>query len=105
MAHGAWRAMLIGLMFLTFGWAAIKLQHDNLWFIAGIVAFNGIGTAMAFSAIPSLIAEQAPPDRISEINGLPQVVRMTCMEVKAQLFSMIFAAHRVVDPSTRRPSI
>ena len=96
--HGARRAMLIGLMFLTFGWAALTLQHDNFWFIAGIVAFNGIGTAMAFSAIPNLIAEQAPPDRISEINGLTQVVRMTCMAVGAQLFSMIFAAHRVVDP-------
>jgi EmrB/QacA subfamily drug resistance transporter len=96
--HGARRAMLIALTFLTIGWTALTLQHGNFWFIAVIVAVNGIGTAMAFSAIPNLIAEEAPQDRISEINGLTQVVRMTFMAIGAQLYSMIFAAHRVVDP-------
>lgn len=96
--HGARRAMLIALAFMCVGWTALTLQHGNFWFIAAIVAVNGIGAAMAFSAIPNLIAEVAPKDQVSAINGLTQVVRMTFMAIGAQLYSMIFAAHRLPDP-------
>lgn len=95
--HGARRAMLIALTFMCVGWTTLTFHHDSFWFIALIVAINGIGAAMAFSAIPNLIAEEAPKERISEINGLTQVIRMTFMAIGAQLYSMIFAAHRVPD--------
>lgn len=97
--RGGRLALVIGLALLTCGWTALTLSHDRVWLIVAAVIINGTGTAIAFSAIPTLIAEVAPPTRISELNGVTQVVRMTCMGIGAQMIAIVFSLSTVSDPS------
>jgi MFS family permease len=95
--HGGRRAMLYAMFFLVSGWAALTIHHSTIWFVVLAVMTNGIGTAIAFSAIPNLIVEVAPAHRISEITGLTQVVRTTFMAVGAQIVAFIFGAYTITS--------
>ncbi|WP_160108160.1 MFS transporter [Pseudomonas izuensis] len=95
--HGARRAMLYAMCFMISGWAALTIHHSTIWFVVLAVMANGIGAAIAFSAIPNLIVEVAPAQRISEITGLTQVIRTTFMAVGAQMVAFIFGAYSITS--------
>ncbi|MGL6245255.1 MFS transporter [Pseudomonas sp.] len=97
--HGGRRALLYGLFFLVTGWAALTLHHSTIWFVGFAVILNGIGTAIAFSAVPNLIVEAVPANRVSEVTGLSQVIRTTFMAIGAQMIAFIFATQTISDPA------
>ncbi|MCE4071511.1 MULTISPECIES: MFS transporter [Pseudomonas] len=97
--RGARQALLYAMLFLTIGWSILTLHHSTIWIVTLAVMLNGIGTAIAFTAVPNLIVEVAPAERVSEVTGLSQVIRTTFMAVGAQVVASIFAAYTVSAPN------
>jgi MFS family permease len=97
--HGGRRALLYGLSFMVVGWTALSIHHSTIWFVGFAVILNGIGTAIVFSAVPNLIVEAVPPQRVSEVTGLSQVIRTTFMAIGAQMIAFIFATQTINDPA------
>jgi MFS family permease len=96
---GGRKALLCGLSILVVGWAALTVHHSNVWFVGFAIILHGIGTAMAFSAVPNLIVEAVPPQRVSEVTGLSQVIRTTFMAIGAQMIAFILATQTISDPA------
>jgi MFS family permease len=97
--HGARQALLVGIALVTTGWIAIAIYHGSIAFLASMIIFVGFGGAMMYAAMPNLIVEIVPADRISEATGLQQVVRATATAIGAQVVTLLLATSTVADPS------
>ncbi len=97
--HGARQALLIGIALVTTGWVAITLYHGAIVFLVPMIVFVGFGGAMMYAAMPNLIVEIVPADRVGEATGLQQVVRATATAIGAQIVTLILATSTVSDAS------
>ncbi|HEU0198965.1 MAG TPA: MFS transporter [Burkholderiaceae bacterium] len=97
--RGARQALLVGIALVTLGWIAITAYHGSIWFLAPMIVFVGFGGAMMYAAMPNLIVEIVPADRIAETTGLQQVVRATATAIGAQIASFMLASSTVSDPA------
>jgi EmrB/QacA subfamily drug resistance transporter len=97
--RGARQAMLLGIALVTIGWVAITAYHGSIWFLAPMIVFVGFGGAMMYAAMPNLIVETVPADRIGETTGLQQVVRATGTAIGAQIVTFMLATSTVSDAS------
>jgi EmrB/QacA subfamily drug resistance transporter len=97
--RGARQALLLGIALVTVGWMAITAYHGSIWFLAPMIIFVGFGGAMMYAAMPNLIVEIVPGDRIGETTGLQQVVRATATAIGAQVVTFLLATSTVSDPS------
>jgi MFS family permease len=96
--HGARRAVIIGAMISTIGWATLAVYHETLWFL--VMMFVVVGGAIAFvmSATPNLIIEVSPPGRTSEATGLSYVFRAVALAAGAQICATLLASSTVTGP-------
>jgi MFS family permease len=83
--YGARRAALVGGILVSIGWIAIALKHDHLWFLMAMDYVQALGMAVLYAAIPNLIVEEAPAERVSEATGMLSVVRSVSMGIGSQL--------------------
>jgi MFS family permease len=97
--YGARRPALLACMLLLIGWGGIALYHGSIWFVAPMVILQGLGMAMAYSAVPMLIVEVAPEDRTSEVTGLSSVIRYLFTAIGSQLVAVMLATATVSDPA------
>jgi EmrB/QacA subfamily drug resistance transporter len=97
--HGARRALLVGIALVTTGWVAITLYHASIAFLIPMIVFVGFGGAMMYAAMPNLVVEIVPADRIGEATGLQQVVRATATAIGAQIVTLMLATSTVSDSS------
>lgn len=105
--HGPRAAALVGAALVCSGWIAITIEHGNLVFLMGMDYLQALGMAVLFSAIPNLIVEAAPADRVSEATGMLSVIRSVSLAVGSQLFSFALASSTIADPvggAARYPS-
>jgi MFS family permease len=97
--YGARTAALVGGALLCVGWIAIAIDHSNLVFLMGMDYVQALGLAVLFSAIPNLIVEDTPVDRVSEATGMLSVIRSVALAIGSQLFGFALATSTVADPS------
>lgn len=92
-------AALVGATLVSIGWVAIALQHGNLWFLMGMDYVQALGMAVLYAAIPNLIVEEAPPERVSEATGVLSVIRSVFLGVGSQLVAFALTVATVSDPA------
>ncbi|HEX8601928.1 MAG TPA: MFS transporter [Pseudoduganella sp.] len=97
--YGPRAATLVGATLLCAGWIAITLEHRSLVFLIAMDYVQALGMAVLFSAIPNLIVEDAPPDRVSEATGVLSVVRSISLAVGSQMIGFVMASSTVADPA------
>ncbi|WP_229503636.1 MFS transporter [Massilia putida] len=97
--HGPRVATVAGAALLCVGWSALLLEHRNLVFLVGMDYVQALGLAVLFAAIPNLIVEDVPADRVSEATGVLSVVRSVSLAVGSQLVGFVMAGTTIAFPA------
>jgi MFS family permease len=63
-----------------------------------------LGVGLTYAALPILIAETAPPERLSEITGMLAVVRAGSMAIGTQIIVVLLAVSTVKRDGLSYPS-
>jgi MFS family permease len=94
---GARSAALVGAVIVCAAWAAFGLWHDAVWKLVAISLCITFGGSILYAAMPNLVVEVAPPERISEINGMSHVVRTVATAVGTQIATTLLASSTVAN--------
>lgn len=97
--YGHRRAMLIGALIGTIGWAVITFSHDNAILIVGILCIISWGTTFLYAATPNAIVDAVPMDRTSEATGMLIVVRSAFYAIGAQISAVVLATDVITHPT------
>lgn len=81
----------LGGVVVVIFWAGLALFHADQWQVLGWTIGAAFGSTMLLAAVPNLIIEHAPADRVSEATGMSAVVRGLFAAVGAQLVSSTLA--------------
>ncbi|HET9143474.1 MFS transporter [Actinophytocola sp.] len=74
-ARGAQLTLLIGCLLLAVTNLLQGLLPGSITLLMAIITVGAAGTALAFSAMPTMIMEEAPPTETAAANGLNTVMR------------------------------
>lgn len=96
--YGARQATLVGAALISIGWVAIALNHSNLWFLMAMDYVQALGMAVLYAAIPNLIVEEAPSERVSEATGVLSVIRSVSLGIGSQLVAFTLTLAVIADP-------
>ncbi|MES2258472.1 MAG: MFS transporter [Pseudomonadota bacterium] len=97
--YGARTAALVGGALLSAGWIAITLEHASLPVLMAMDYVQALGMAVLFSAIPNLIVEDTPAERVSEATGMLSVIRSVSLAVGSQMIGYLLATSTIADPA------
>ncbi|WP_374282963.1 MFS transporter [Novosphingobium sp.] len=104
-ARGGGRlAMVIGGLITTAGWVMALSDNRSVAMAALQLIVIAFGTMMLFTAAPTIIAAEAPPERTSEITGMLGVIRSLFMGVGSQMVATLLASDSVTRGAERYPS-
>ena len=92
-------AMLIGTLVMAISWAVLTIEHSTVWGVALGAAVVLMSTSVIYAAVPSLIVEVAPADRVSEATGLSAVVRAAFGAVGSQAIAIMLASSTMSNPA------
>jgi len=95
---------VIGAFCIVLGFSAISLFNGDTWSVVMCSMVIMLGVAMTYSAMPILIAETAPPERLSEIAGMLAVIRASCMAAGTQIIVVLLALSTVERDGTSYPA-
>ncbi|MGJ4728160.1 MFS transporter [Luteimonas sp. SDU101] len=98
--YGAGRAALLGCSLLVVGWGLLLFARGDIAHVALAAVFLGPGLPIAYAALPTLIIEHAPPERVSEAVGLNSVVRSIFQAVGASLVAFFVTSDLIVVPGS-----
>lgn len=94
-AVGARRALLSGIVVSFIGYAVMFwAQHNLLTFVLATYTIS-IGTMLAYTAFPNLVAEAVPVENTSEGMGINTVTRTIFMAVGTTVITMALASSTV----------
>jgi MFS family permease len=77
------------------GWCLALAWHGSVWTLVAFAVLITFGGSILYAAMPNLMVEVAPPDRISEINGMSHVVRTVATAIGTQAATMLLASSTV----------
>jgi MFS family permease len=97
--HGARHTTLLGAALLFAAWTVMALKHDALWLVLLMDYVQALGMAILFAAIPNLIVEAAPAQRVSEATGMLSVVRTVALAIASQVIAFTLHTNMVTDPA------
>src|SRR5439155_23644252 len=80
-------------------WAVLTFEHSTVWGVALGAAVVLMSTSVIYAAVPSLIVEVAPADRVSEATGLSAVVRAAFGAVGSQAIAIMLASSTMSNPA------
>lgn len=92
---GASRTLALGAVILGAGWLMRIVATQQLWMIVVGSAVVGIGAAVGYAAMPSLINEHTPPREIAAANGLNSLARSLGTSIASAVGGSLLAAHTV----------
>lgn len=98
--YGAGRAALLGCSLLVVGWGLLLFARGDIAHVALAAVFLGPGLPIAYAALPTLIIEHAPPERVSEAVGLNSVVRSIFQAVGASLVAFLVSSDLISVPGS-----
>lgn len=96
---GARASMLGGAAVVFLSFVVLTFNHSSLWLVALVSCFAVFGMSVIYAAVPTLILDVAPPDRVSEAAGLSSVTRAIMGAVGAQVIATVLASSTVSDPN------
>lgn len=97
---GAGRAALLGCALLVTGWGLLLFTRGELFHVALAAVFLGPGLPIAYAALPTIIIEHAPPERVSEAVGLNSVVRSIFQAVGASMVAFLVTTDLITVPGS-----
>lgn len=97
-------ALASGALITSVGWILAYLNSCSALIVGGELVIISFGTIMLFSVAPTIIAQTAATDRISEITGLIAVIRGMFMGIGAQLVTMILATDSISQGGETYPT-
>lgn len=90
--------MVFGSLVLSASWGAAMFYHQSIPFIVLLMVFMGVTSAFLYAMLPIVIAQEAPPERTSEVTGMMAVVRATATSVGAQVVAYLLSTSTVTAP-------
>ncbi len=97
--RGGRHVLLIGTGVLAATWCVLALHHSSLAFVAGANVFLLFGMTVLYAAVPVLVVEAAPADRISEATGMSSVIRAVGGALGSQAIAFTLASSTISDPA------
>jgi MFS family permease len=101
---GGRTALASGALIASLGWILAYFNSSTAWIVGAELVIISFGTAMLFAVAPTIIAQTAPPDRVSEVTGLIGVIRGMFMGIGAQIVTIILASDSVRQGGESYPS-
>lgn len=92
---GGARTLALGGGILAVGWLMRIVLIGELWMVVVGSAVVGIGAAIGYAAMPSLINEHTPPTEIAAANGLNSLARSLGTSIASAAGGSLLAAHTV----------
>lgn len=98
--YGAQVAALVGCALLVTGWTILLFARNDLVNIAIAALLLGPGLPIAYAALPTIIIQHAPAERVSEAVGLNSVVRSILQAVGASLVGFLVTVDLIAVPGS-----
>ncbi|WPB90905.1 MFS transporter [Streptomyces malaysiensis] len=89
-------SLVIGLIVIGATYGAGLVMIDHIWQIVVISTALGIGIAIAYSAMPTLIVSSVPAAETGAANGLNSLMRAIGMSTSSAVVGVILA-HQTID--------
>lgn len=92
---GGARTLALGGAILAVGWLLRIVLISELWLVVAGSTVVGIGAAVGYAAMPSLINEYTPPTEIAAANGLNALARSLGTSIASAVGGSLLAAQTV----------
>jgi len=93
---GAPRMMAAGALVVAVGWLLRIVLTDALWEIIVSTSLSGVGVALAYAAMPTLINTHTPAHEIAAANGLNSLARSIGSSIASAIGGSILAGSAIV---------
>ena len=97
-------ALVLGGLITTSGWILALINSSSALIVGAELIIIAFGTTMLFSVAPTIIAQSAPADRVSEVTGMIGVVRGMFMAVGAQMVTTLLATQSITRGNETYPT-
>lgn len=88
---GARAPLVLGTLLCGTAYVVLAVAHRELWAVVGANALNGVGAALAFSALPNLTVRAAPPERTGVATAVTTVSRTAGGALGSQVAAVALA--------------
>ena len=95
---------ITGAACILLGFTAVSLFNSETSSVVMCSMVIMLGVGLTYAALPILIAETAPPERLSEITGMLAVVRAGSMAIGTQIIVVLLAVSTVKRDGLSYPS-
>ena len=99
---GARTPLILGAVLCATAYTVLMLVHGEVGAVVGANALNGIGAALAFSALPNLTVRAAPVERTGVATAITTVARTAGGTLGSQVAAVVLAA--ATPPGSLDPS-
>lgn len=96
---GGRHVLMLGAGMLALAWVVMVLRHDSVALVLTINFFLVLGMTFVYTAVPSLVVEAAPSDRVSEATGISSVLRAVAGALGSQAIAYALSTSTVSDPT------
>jgi len=93
---GAPKMMAAGAVIVALGWLMRIVLTDALWEVIVGTAISGVGVALAYAAMPTLINTHTPAHEIAAANGLNSLARSVGSSLASAIGGSILAGSVIV---------
>ncbi|MGY0650858.1 MFS transporter [Luteimonas sp. A537] len=98
--YGPRSAALVGTVMLVAGWSILMLARHELPALIAAGLLLGPGLPIVYAALPTIIIEHAPPERVSEAVGVNSVVRSIFQAVGAAMIGFLVTVDTIRVPGS-----
>lgn len=97
--------LILACVVMAFGYVIRVLTSENLWAIVAGALVVGAGTALAYSALPSLIMRAVPVSETASANGINTLMRSIGQAMCSAVVATILANVTMPIPGGTAPSL
>lgn len=101
--YGGRVAAAAGSLVAAAGYAVTVVWHDQVWHIVVFSSVLLAGVAIAYSAIPTLVMAEVPPDATGSANGVNTLMRSVGTSSGATVTGMVLAATSIESAGVEIP--
>lgn len=98
MKIGNRRTLMIGALLTGAGWFCAAFFNDHIYQIIIALCIITLGSTIVYTALVTIVIQDAPAESTSEASGILAVVRTAFMAIGAQLITEGLSLHTVTAP-------
>jgi MFS family permease len=103
--RGAKTAMIAGTLISTLGYAARIFFTDEVWMVMVGAAVIGVGNAIAYASMPTLIMGAVPITETASANGMNTLLRSVGTSAASAVVAALLAASTITADGAAYPSL